>query len=184
MRQRPWGKRPFLEGVGIGAVTQTAACMDSGEAPGAEGESAIRRARRMLRSVLANSSSRWFDVTVDGQSICEKVALLEIANMRYIGPRLALAHHALPGDGKFDIIWLPEDGRDQLREWLKSAPDEDTEAPVKSCRGSDIVIHQGSGQVRVDDAYWPREPDPDHDEIVPDIEIAVDRNVLSVLVPK
>lgn len=180
----PWGEWPFLEGLGVGAVTLTAARMDSGEVKSAEGESAIRLARRTLRAVLANGASHWFDVTVDGQSICEKAALLEIANMRYIGPRLVLAPLAHPGDGEFDIIWLPEDNRDLLRDWLKSASDEDVDAPVKTCRGSRITLHHARGQIRLDDTYWPTEPDPDNDTAAPDIEVSVDRHALSVLVPK
>jgi diacylglycerol kinase family enzyme len=183
----PWGDWSFLEGVGVGAVTLTAARMDSGEAKGAdgaEGESAIRVARQTLQSVLANGASHWFDVTVDGQSICDKAALLEVANMRYIGPRLALAPLAQHGDGQLDIIWLPDGNRQLLRDWLKTASDEDTDAPVKSCRGSSIIIHHAYGQVRIDDTYWPKEPDPDHSEVASDIEISVDRHALSVLVPE
>jgi diacylglycerol kinase (ATP) len=180
----PWGQRPFLEGIGVGVVTNVAARMDSGESQTAEPDSAIKRARRMLRAAVANGRDHWFDVTVDGQSICDKAALLEIANMPYIGPRLALAPMADPGDGELDVVWLPEDGRSQLGEWLRSSRDDDLHAPVKSCRGSVIHIHHVRGQIRLDDEFWPPEPDPDHEEPAADIEISVNRSALTVLVPK
>ena len=81
-----------------------------GESQSIEAASAIERARTMLRAAVTNAKNHWFDVSVDGQSICDKAALLEIANMRFIGPRLALAPMADPGDGEFDVVWLPEEG--------------------------------------------------------------------------
>jgi diacylglycerol kinase (ATP) len=180
----PWGERPFLEGIGVGAVTKVAARMDSGEAEGAEGQSAIKRARAMLRSALVTGKDHWFDVTVDGQSICDKATFLEVANMRYIGPRLALAPMADPGDGELDVVWLPEEARGHLGEWLRSADDDDIEAPVKSCRGAVIQMHHVTGQIRIDDQYWPPEPDPDHQETAADIDISVTRRALTVLVPE
>jgi diacylglycerol kinase (ATP) len=179
----PWGERLFLEGIGVGAITRVAARMDAGEAPDTQGESAIHHARRMLYEALATGKDHWFDVSVDGQSICDKASFLEIANMRFIGPRLALAGRADPGDGELDVVWLPEDGRSHLCEWLRNSSDEDVDPPVKACRGSGIQIHHVSGQIRIDDAYWPPEPDPEHEETAADIEVSVRRSALSVLVP-
>ena len=179
----PWGERPFLEGVGIGAVTRTAARMDTGE-PESDGTSPIKQARKLLQAALANGSSSWFDVSVDGQSISERAVLLEIANMPYIGPRLALAPMADPGDGELDIVWLPEDGRKDLRDWLADASAEDNEAPVRICRGSRIQIHHATGQFRIDDQYWPPQPDPEHADTTSDIDISVIGGALSVLVPQ
>ena len=75
-------------------------------------------------------------------------------------------------------------GRAHLAEWLKSSNDDDLDAPVKSCRGSVIQLHHVCGQIRLDDEFWPPEPDPDHEETAADIEILVNRSALSVLVPK
>lgn len=181
--QGPWGERSFLEGIGLGAVTNVAARMDTGESQGAEGQSAIKRARALLRNALVTGKDHWFDVTVDGQSICDKAALLEVANMRYIGPRLALAPSADPGDGELDVVWLPEDGRGRLGEWLRDADDDDAEPPVKTCSGAVIQMHHVCGQIRIDDQYWPPEPDPHHEDTAADIEISVNRRALTVLVP-
>jgi diacylglycerol kinase family enzyme len=179
----PWGDQPFLEGIGIGAVTRVAASMDSGKVE-SEGQSPIKQARKLLQAALADGSSTWFDVTVDGQSICEKAVLLEIANMPFIGPRVALAPQAHPGDGELDIIWLPEDGRRDLCEWLRGAGEESGDPPVRSCRGSRIQIHHAIGQVRLDDRFWPPRPDPEHDDTAAEIDIAVIEDALSVVVPR
>jgi diacylglycerol kinase (ATP) len=180
----PWGERAILEGVGVGAVTEVAARMDAGEGRGAEGQSAIKRARALLRAALVTGRDHWFDVTVDGQSICDKAAFLEVANMRFIGPRLALAPSADPGDGELDVVWLPEEGRGPLGEWLRSADDDDIDAPVRSCRGATIEMHHVHGQIRIDDQYWPPDPDPDHQEAAADIDISVIRRALTVVVPQ
>jgi diacylglycerol kinase family enzyme len=180
----PWGDARFLEGLGIGAITHTAARMESGEAEGDDEEPEILRARKTLSAILSNGRAHWFEVTVDGQAICDKTVLLEIANMRYIGPRLAMASGAHPDDGLLDIIWVPDGERQALRDWLERASVEERDAPVRSCQGSSVQIHHGMGQVRLDDQFWPSTPNPESDADVPDIDITVDRGALSVLVPK
>jgi diacylglycerol kinase family enzyme len=57
-------------------------------------------------------------VTVDGAELHEDLLLLEVLNIRSIGPNLVLSADANPSDGVFSVVTAGEAHREALVEYL------------------------------------------------------------------
>ncbi|MBL8706541.1 MAG: hypothetical protein JNM30_16940, partial [Rhodospirillales bacterium] len=64
-------------------------------------------------------------VTVDRKRFAGRFLLIEAMNLCQLGPNLALAPHADPGDGMLDVVMVRSNEREALRRYLageKGAP--------------------------------------------------------------
>ena len=146
----PWGCRAFAEGVGFGAFADSLRI-----APDLDGAAKLKAGRRALRAALGKAGALPVDILLDGELLPDDLLLVEVMNIPLTGPRLLLAPHAEPGDGKLHVAFVRSSGRKSMEDWLER---DEGEAPVERCSGSEAVVSGGGATMRIDDAHCWLEP--------------------------
>lgn len=168
----PWGKRLFVESVGVGALAQAMAGVDEGHVAGPE-KSAL--ARQALIEVLAAARPMKLRLTIDGQDVECRCLLAEMMNIASTGPRLLQAPAADPGDGVIDLVSLEPEARADMLAWLEapsaSAP------PLTRRPGCAFAFEWRHEQLHLGDAFF-APPERLHT-----VEVAVEPDSVTVLVP-
>ena len=78
----------------------------------------IDAALRAFHDTLLDLAPRPWTLTVDGQGISDEFLLVEVLNIRSIGPNLVFAPDATPSDGCFDVVLAQESHREELLTYL------------------------------------------------------------------
>lgn len=144
----PWGKKPFIEGVGIGAL---AAITNDEVGADFEGEKRILIGRAHFHEALEKQEPLHIKITIDGKPLDGEWLMVEVMNNKYTGPALPLAPKADSGDGLLEVVVLAADRRQEMLDWLGS-PD-DARPPVETRRGKVVdMVWTGKPVLRVDDS--------------------------------
>jgi diacylglycerol kinase (ATP) len=78
--------------------------------------------------------------------------MVEVMNIRSLGPRLVLAPEADPGDGYFDVLLVSERQREQLINYIeKISRGVKGRFPFKTIKGRNIQINWSGKDVHIDD---------------------------------
>jgi len=141
--QGPWGQQRFLEGAGLGLVPAAiTAAQERGKKKIAEsGGGPIEGARRVFRGALRKLKPTRFAVTADGERLDGDYLLVQVLNIRSVGPNLVLSPDADPADGFLDLVLAGESERDALRALLEDdGDDRDLAAslPVRRVRSVEV----------------------------------------------
>ena len=150
----PWGSKPFLEGIGLGALADASAEVHAAKVGH---EDKLRAGREALRRTICGEGLTNITVKLDGRSIEGEGLILEALKMSYSGAALPLAPHADPGDGLLDLVWVEPSQRDAILRWLEDE-DHPGAPPASMCRGRRVSLTWQRGALRVDDAF-PEPPD-------------------------
>jgi diacylglycerol kinase family enzyme len=94
----PWGRRRLAEGIGFGALEQ--AISELPHKPG------LKRARQAIREAVLGTAPENLEIGIDGEAIAGRFAVVEIAAIPLIGPRLPLTPAADPSDRSLDICFI------------------------------------------------------------------------------
>jgi diacylglycerol kinase family enzyme len=146
----PWGRRRFVESVGLGALV--AVTMELARAEKVPSTERAGRARSTLRRVLAVAEPLRLEITVGGQELEEDLLLLEAMNIAYAGSGLHLAPEADPGDRHLDLVCLAPGQRDAMLTWLDAA-EPASAPPVSRRRGRELTLAWSDGPLQVDDDF-------------------------------
>lgn len=126
----PWGRRQFIEGVGIGLVSRAIAVLDKIDEMA---DFAFKKRKHKLHrdvcvaAALAHEMQALHaDLTFDGRDVSADFLLLEILNIRRAGPGLQLAPQASPSDSRFDVVTVTDEQRERLLTTLTARLNEDT----------------------------------------------------------
>jgi diacylglycerol kinase family enzyme len=169
----PWGKRRFLEAVGIGSIADGVA--RSGPRP----PTPIRldMAREDLQELVEHAESELFEFEVDGEKFSGEFLFVEVLNLSFTGPALPLAFSASPDDRLFDIVFLDAANRKRMLAWLAQSP-ENTSPPLTVLRGREVTMNWHGGQLRIDSRVYlpPKKPAK--------VGIRLEKKRLRVLVPR
>ena len=156
----PWGSTHFVEGLGIGLFTDMMTRLDArGNVDLAhltEPEEKITFVLEMLQARLLTGPEIKLHVTVDGRDLSGEYILLEVMNIKSIGPNLFLAPDTDPGDGLFDVVCLTRGAHDTLDRCLEECKEGNrapTGLPVR--RGKQIHIEWEGTPIHIDDQAWP-----------------------------
>jgi diacylglycerol kinase (ATP) len=109
----PWGEETVVEGAGLGLFANVLSAYRPDEG------------KSLLRAVGAAANTLGIDAPVrcrlelDGIGFDGEYLLVEVMNMRAIGPRLTLAPEADPGDGFLDLVLVKHENRDALFAYLR-----------------------------------------------------------------
>jgi diacylglycerol kinase (ATP) len=114
-----WGESRFLEGIGAGLIPAGIASMDADPSPAAEtAEARLIGAAQRYRDVLSRLQPRRWTLTLDGERLEDAFLLVEVLNIRSVGPILVLSDKADPSDGVFSVVTATEDQRGELDAFL------------------------------------------------------------------
>jgi len=151
-----WGEQNFIEGVGLGSLAQATTPKPGGNK---DKSTRIHDGRVAFREAVKNAKPERLHVEVDGQRIEDEVILIEILNIRQVGPRLRLAPNADAGDDVLDVAYVATEHREKLVEWLDALIagelDDDTAGPPPCAHvsGKKITIAWSGMELRLDDKF-------------------------------
>ena len=164
----PWGSRNFLESVGWGALAKV---VDVGvsDASKESKEEKIARGRELFAEILEAATPRHVSLDADGRRIEGDFVFVEILNLGMTGPRVMISPSAEAGDGLLDIVFLPAARKQEMIDWLRSAPDA-TPIPLDEIKAKKVTLVWTDGPLRVDDEVFdaPELPSQVHVEIEPE----------------
>src|SRR5690606_28724013 len=111
--------RFFVEGLGLGLIPRL---MEKMETVGSDNvhtaEQELQSALEKLHEIVATCPATRAKVTIDGQEFEDDYLLVEVLNIKSIGPNLVLAPHADPTDGNFEVALLKHDDREVFSTYL------------------------------------------------------------------
>ena len=184
----PWGSSFFIEGVGIGAFTDTMSRLDARSnadlAHHEDTDKKIQTVLQILKIRLEGCKAIRLKMALDGRDLSGDYFLLEAMNIRSIGPNLCLAPDADSGDGLLDIVLVSDHERETLTRYLteliagkKLLPD------VTVHRGRHLHIECDELRVHIDDDVWPSHGEhPPYSPMI--IEISLHSESLEIVVPE
>jgi diacylglycerol kinase family enzyme len=139
-RSKEWR---VVEGVGGGLVPAGIARAQAEQqarkemAPATEVAAAVRT----FRDALVDLEPTPWTIILDGTTISDAFLLVEVLNIRSIGPNLVFGPDADPSDGWFDVILAQERHREELLTYLGHRADgRDTRLALPRHRAREVVI--------------------------------------------
>jgi diacylglycerol kinase family enzyme len=178
----PWGKRHFVEGIGIGLISRSIAVIDEIDDISIY---RLKKARHKLYRDVCVATALAHEmhplhaqVSFDGRDLREKFLLLEILNIRRAGPGLELAPQASPSDGRFDVVSVTESQRERLIHTLKARlTDTKRIRSLTTRRTREVHLHIAAPcEMRLDDGAFRVEADTD-------VEITMKPGALEFVLP-
>lgn len=142
----------FLEGFGFGIFPVLMASMKQLDEPD-EPEEKIKMALEILHDVVDNYTAKECKLEVDGVDHSGSYLMVEIMNIRSIGPGLNLNGNADVSDGMLEVVLLGEDKKKDfsayIRDRISSAAHKDYDLPV--IKGKSIKIAWEDEHAHIDD---------------------------------
>jgi len=181
----PWGRAAVVEGAGAGVFAWTMPQADSSRTLASldRADDKIVYALELLKERLRRCPAMRIEASLDGRDLSGTYVMFEAMNMRYIGPNLYLAPESDPGDGRLDVVAVPEAERGRFSDYLESWQDGRMREPrLPSFRGRRLRLHWGGFEVHLDDRIWPAQNEtPASDASA--IEIELRGEAVALLVP-
>jgi diacylglycerol kinase family enzyme len=187
------GTCAMFEGMGFGPIAVTIAALSpltDAEARADFTDDEVRRDLKVLREVLADYPVHECSVKLDGRDLSGEYILVEVMNIRSVGPNIVLAPDADVSDGMFDLVLLTDGDRATLRDYLTSRL-EGKPVPVQfpSHRGRHVELGWRGSRVHIDDLVWPHEREASSGQSWSrdgriEIEVLMNPGSLDVLVPR
>jgi diacylglycerol kinase family enzyme len=171
----PWGRRRLVEGLGFGAIEEAIANLPDTIDHGS--------ACRSYADAVMTDDPESLELTIDGKTITERFAVLEIATIPLVGPNLRLAPAADPSDRKFAISLVRDSAneRQALAAWIL-APRGSAPPPVTLRTATRLTIAGRFQRVRIDGKVRTASEEPDWNLGVP-ITLAAAAEPLPLLLP-
>lgn len=128
----------FSEAVGWGVFPSVIAHTDRMSWP-AERERTLERDRRVFRDLIDASRTRPYTIHIDGVSVTGEFLLVEIMNIPFLGPQLAVSPESDPSDGSIELVLAGESERPTLLE-LASTGRLASDKRLRTLRGKHITV--------------------------------------------
>ena len=142
----------FLEGMGFGLFPYLMKEMKKREEQFDTPEEELKGALKQLQKILLSYEPRQCHLEIDGTDHSGKFYMVEVMNIRSIGPNVALAPFADPGDGEFDIVLIPEAHKEKFSDYLThKLADGDDPYQFHTLKGKNITIRWDGTRLHVDD---------------------------------
>lgn len=138
----PWGQRHFIEGCGLGALTETALEMTTRKTSQLSSDEKLAEARRIFHEKRTSAATVTLRAELHGEIVEGDFSLFEILNLPTVGPNLALAPLADPGDGRLDVV---------TDKWPAGAVADGS----GTRQYQNLRMWVRKGRIRLDDEFWP-----------------------------
>ncbi|WP_118973112.1 diacylglycerol/lipid kinase family protein [Taibaiella koreensis] len=143
----------FVEAFGFGIFPRLMLQMNhlpDGMSQGADEE--LQQAFELLVPLAQSYEAVPCSLDLDGKAYAGKYILAEVMNIRSLGPRLVLAPGADPGDGRFDVLLIPEKQRPRLVAYIeKISRGIKARFPFRPIKARHISIRWEGKDMHVDD---------------------------------
>ncbi|MBO9634909.1 MAG: NAD(+)/NADH kinase [Chitinophagaceae bacterium] len=151
----------FLEGVGFGLFPKLIKAMKKIDDVPDTADESLELALTTLLDIVETAKSRYCKLELDGSDQSGDYLLFEIMNAHSIGPNLKLAPQADPGDGRFDAVWIHEEERQKLVEYLQHRLNkEEAASPFHSLSCRRVHLEWAGAQLHLDDALEKKDSPP------------------------
>lgn len=190
MAEGPWGRRSFVESVGVGLFAALLARSDEKpqakkpkRAKGKHAGKAVDGALRRLSEQAEACEALEIAARLDGKDISGRYLLLEAVNLRYVGPSLFLAPDAEPGDGLLDVVLVGETERPRLIQYLDRWQDNrERLAVLPTLRGRKLELEWSGVPLHIDDKLRPKKS-ADPGEVAGMVQVSVGGAAVEFLLP-
>ncbi|WP_051286372.1 diacylglycerol/lipid kinase family protein [Salinimicrobium terrae] len=112
----------FIEGLGFGIFPKLLKVMEKkkkNEGEPEDPDDELNQSLQELLEIVRNSKACEAIIIADGEEITGRFLLVELMNIRFIGPNFELAPGALTGDGSFELVAVPEKARKDLESYIQ-----------------------------------------------------------------
>lgn len=143
----------FLESAGYGIfpkLMQKMDTIDRSEVDTAKDE--LRLALKVLHKIILSAKADKYWMRADNNTYEGRFLLLEVMNIKSIGPNLILSPQAKTDDGLFDVVYVTEDQREDFAKYVKGLLDgENIDFEWKTFKTKELSIDSNSKHMHVDD---------------------------------
>ena len=151
-----WGRRYFVEAVGGGLIPIAIAEMQSrSDGDHLPTGMKVAGAVRAVADVLSRLEAGEWTIVADAARISGRFLLVEVLNIRSIGPNVVLSEDANPADGFFHLVLAGEEDRDAVAGYLHDLFDGRGHPPSLTSHRARRVTLQLATDVHVDDEVLP-----------------------------
>jgi diacylglycerol kinase (ATP) len=81
---------------------------------------ALKSDRKMFRAAVASVAPRFYRISVDGRDCSGHYVLVEVMNVRFLGPQLSLSPGSSPSDGHLELVLAGDAERAALDQLAKT----------------------------------------------------------------
>lgn len=143
----------FLEAFGFGVFPRLMKVMSKLEDQlGETAQEKLDAAKRVLLEILQSYEAKHCELVIDGKEYSGHYVMIEVMNIRSIGPNLILAPNADPGDGTLEVVLVEDIHRKKFESFLKNEIDENgQEFKLKTIRAKEVQISSDWKDIHVDD---------------------------------
>lgn len=171
----------FLESVGFGIFPELIFEMENNKIENEPPAEELQRTLKTLLTIVKEFKAQKAKIKVGGITIKGSFLLAELMNIRFIGPNFELAPQALPDDGYFDLVLIPERNRAELEDYIckminGTAGKEDLQKFVKVMRVEKTKIKWNGSKAHVDDTLI-------NDYSGKKLKMKVHKNALKIIEP-
>ncbi|WP_031527103.1 diacylglycerol/lipid kinase family protein [Dyadobacter crusticola] len=147
------GDRFFLEAFGIGVFPRLMKLMERLEdAIGGSAEDKLNAARCALLEIVQTYEAKSCQIFADGKEHSGEYLMVEVMNIRSIGPNLVLAPEADPGDGMLEVVLITASNRRKFESFLRHQIDGiEQDFTFKTIRARQVKIVCGCKDLHIDD---------------------------------
>jgi diacylglycerol kinase (ATP) len=149
----------FIEGIGAGLIPGGIAAMHARhESEEGDADERVRLALQTYLEVLADLQPQRWTLTVDGTRLEDELLLLEVLNMRSIGPNIVLSESVDASDGWLSVVTAGEEHRQQIVDYLEGRIEgRNSRLDLPTRRAREVEI-QAVDHIHIDDEVHHREP--------------------------
>lgn len=177
----PWGRRYFVESMGIGLMSRSIKILSELDAvsmhEASESKDQLHRDTMVVAALAHELSPIALEFETDGMRRSGEFILAEVLNISRVGPGVQLAPDASPSDGVFDFVGVTVKQRARLITLLKTQlaqTKRPARLPVRRVRS--LKVSMPAGTLHIDDAALElRRP--------AEIEIALQPGALELVLP-
>ncbi len=146
-----WGEKVFIESVGFGVFSRLLSLEEEHElvedANHESRESEVDHAKKILKELVEVYEAKHFNIFLDGEDYSGEYLLVEIMNIKSVGPRMQLAPDAAFDDDWFDVILIRASERARFQNFLS----DENAPPVIAIKATNIEISCKHPHLHIDD---------------------------------
>ncbi len=109
----------FLEGFGYGLFPRLMKAMSKHDRDIDDPAERLHTALELLHELVLTLPAKRCELNIDDMDYSGEFILVEVMNIRSIGPNLSLDRDADPGDGEFEVVLISEKQRAHLAEYVR-----------------------------------------------------------------